>query len=60
MTAGDHYPPPLIFPGLRGGVLVACFSAAGCFWAGVWRWVYIWVVWVVQVDMNDASDCQLY
>ena len=58
MTAGDHYPE--IFPGLGGGVLVACLSAAGCLWAGVWRLVWMWSVWVVQVDMDDASDCQLH
>ena len=58
MTASDHYPQ--IFRCLRGGVLVACVSAAGCLWAGVWRLVWIWSVWVVQFDMDDASDCQLY
>ena len=58
MTAGDHYPQ--MFPDLGGGVLVACLSAAGCLWAGVWRLVWMWLVWVVLVDMDDASDCQLY
>ena len=35
MTTGDHYPQ--IFPGIGGGVPIACLSAAGCLWAGVWR-----------------------
>ena len=60
MTAGDHYLYPQIFPGLGGGVLVAGLSAAGCLWAGVWWLVGIWSVRVVQVDMDDASDYQLY
>ena len=58
MTAGDHYPQ--ILPGLGGGVMVACLSAAGCLWAKVRLLVWIRSVWVVQVDMDDASDCQLY
>ena len=57
MTAGDHYPK--IFPSLGGGVLAACLSS-GCLWAGVWRLVWIWSVWVDQVDMEDILDYQLY
>ena len=58
VTTGDLYPQ--IFPGFGGWVLVACLSAAGCLWAGVWRLVWMWSVWVVQVDMDEASDFQLY
>ena len=58
MTAGYHYPQ--IFPGLGGGVLAACLSVDGCLWAGDWRLVLMWSVWVVQVDMEDALDYQLY
>ena len=35
-----------------------CLSAAGYLWAGVWGLVWMWLVWVVQFDMDDASDCQ--
>ena len=28
-------------------------------WAGVWQLVCMWSFWVVQVDMNDASDCHI-
>ena len=38
--------------------LPACLSAAGCLWAGVWRFVLMCSVWVVQFDMDEASDCQ--
>ena len=58
MTAGDHYPQ--LLPDLGGGVLVACLSDAGCLLAWVWLLVMIWSVWVVQVNMDDVSDCQLY
>ena len=58
MTAGDH--SPKIFPSFGGGALVACLSAAGCLWAGVWRLVWMWSLWVVQVDMDYTLDCTLY
>ena len=60
MTAGDHY--PLIFPGLGGGFVVDCLQllAACGLWTGVWRLVWMWSAWVVQFDMDDASDVQLY
>ena len=59
MTAGDNYPK--IFPGIGGGVLVACLSAAGCLWTGVWWLVWIWsalvvqLTYFVQVDMDDLQ-----
>ena len=39
--------------GLGGGVLVTCLSVAGCLLPGVGRLVWIWSVWVVQVDMDE-------
>ena len=42
------------FPSLRGGVLVACLSVAGYLWAGVGWLVWIWSMWVVQVDMDEC------
>ena len=45
---------------LEVGFWLPILSAAGCLWAGVWRFVWMWSVWVVQVDMDDASYCQLY
>ena len=51
---------PKYFLVLEFGHWFACLSAAGCLWAGVWRLVWIWSVWVVQVDMDDALDCHLY
>ena len=58
MTSGDRYPQ--IFPGHEGGVLVTCLSVADYLWAGVWWLMWMWSVCVVQVDIDDASDCQLY
>ena len=42
------------FPGLGGWVLVACLSVAGCLWAGVGWFVWIWSMWAVQVDMDEC------
>ena len=42
MTADDNHP------------VVACLSVAGCLWAGVGRLVWIWSMWVVQVDMDEC------